>query len=58
MADPIHNRGADLDSPFWDAATVTASASDLARIPTRGLYIGGTGGDVTVTTASNVVALY
>lgn len=52
MSDAMHNRAAGPDSPAWDAATVTAGASDLARVPTRALYIGGTGGDVTVTMAA------
>jgi hypothetical protein len=44
MADPTHNRDADLDDPAWDAVAVTPNNSaDLARIPTRALYIGGAG---------------
>jgi len=51
MADEIFNRDADLDDPAWTAVVITAGAGDLARIPTRGLYVGGTGGDITVTMA-------
>jgi hypothetical protein len=45
----MHNRAAGPESPAWDAAVITAGAGDLARIPTRGIYVGGSGGDVTVT---------
>ncbi len=51
MADPIYNMAAGLESPAWTATVITAGAGDLAVIPTRGLYIGGGGGDVTVTMA-------
>jgi len=51
MADEIFNRDADLDDPAWTAVVIVADAGDLARIPTRGLYVGGTGGDITVTMA-------
>lgn len=43
MADATFNRAAELDSPAWDATAVTAADSDLARIPTRGVYVGGAG---------------
>lgn len=49
MADPYENISADLSSPAWTAASVTPNDSaDLARVATRGLYIGGDG-DITVT---------
>jgi hypothetical protein len=49
MADAMHNVAAGPDSPAWDAAAVTpANDTDLPRFPTRGLYVGGTGGDVAV----------
>jgi hypothetical protein len=51
MADAMHNVAAGPDSPAWTAVVITASADDLARIPTRAIYVGGTGGDVTVTMA-------
>ena len=51
MADAMHNVAAGPESPAWTAVVITADAGDLARIPTRGIYIGGTGGDVTVTMA-------
>ena len=44
MADPIHNRAAELDSPAWTAAAVTPSdGTDLPTAPTRGLYVGSAG---------------
>ena len=52
MSDAMHNVAAGPESPAWDAVVITAGAGDLAKVPTRGLYIGGTGGDVTVTMAS------
>ena len=51
MADAMHNVAAGPDSPAWTAVVITADADDLARIPTRAIYVGGTGGDVTVTMA-------
>jgi hypothetical protein len=51
MADAMHNVAAGPDSPAWTAVVITADAGDLARIPTRAIYVGGTGGDVTVTMA-------
>lgn len=51
MADPIFNHAANLESPAWTAAAVTPNdAADLARVATRGLYIGGDG-DVSVVMA-------
>ena len=44
MADPIFNRDAGLESPVWDAVAVSPdNSNDLARAPTRALYIGGAG---------------
>jgi len=44
MADPLFNRSAELDSPAWDAATVTPSNdADLPRAPTRAVYVGSDG---------------
>ena len=43
MADALFNRDAGLESPAWDAVAITEANADLARIPTRGLYVGGAG---------------
>jgi hypothetical protein len=51
MADANFARGDGPDSRAWTAVVITADAGDLARIPTRAIYVGGTGGDVTVTMA-------
>lgn len=49
MADAVFNRDAGLESPAWDAAAVTPDdGSDLTRIATRGLYIGGGDGTLSV----------
>lgn len=51
MSDEKFNRAAELDSPAWSAAAVSPNDStDLSRVPTRGLYIGGAG-DVEVNMA-------
>ena len=50
MSDAAFNASADLTSPAWDAVAVTPADSDLARVATRGLYIGGNG-DVAVVMA-------
>lgn len=51
MADATYNMAANLESPAWTAAVITAGAGDLAVIPTRFVYVGGAGGDLTVTMA-------
>lgn len=43
MSNVQHNRDANLESPVWDAATVTPADSDLGRTPTRAVYVGGAG---------------
>jgi hypothetical protein len=44
MADAIEQAAANLESPAWDAVVVSPSdGSDLARVATRALYIGGAG---------------
>jgi hypothetical protein len=58
MTIEMARRGDGPDSRAWDGVVITASADDLAIIPTRGLYIGGTGGDITVTMASGRSATY
>ena len=49
MADALLHAEAGLEAPAWDAATVTPNDSaDLARGATRGLYIGGGDGTLSV----------
>lgn len=43
MSDAKLNAGADLTSPAWTAVAVTPADSDLATMPTRGLYVGAAG---------------
>jgi hypothetical protein len=41
MSEAIFNRAANLESPAWSAAAVTPNNdADLARVPTRALWVG------------------
>jgi hypothetical protein len=57
MADAIFNHAANLESPAWTAVAVTPNDSaDLARVATRGLYIGGDGNLSVVMSGGGTVA--
>lgn len=44
MAEVYENSNANLESPAWDAVEVSPSnGSDLGRLATRALYVGGAG---------------
>lgn len=43
MADAIFNHANTLDGPAWNAASVTAADANLPRLPTTGIWVGGTG---------------
>lgn len=51
MSDAMNNVAAGPESPAWTAAVITASADNLAKVPTRAVFVGGAGGDITVTMA-------
>ena len=57
MADIFEDRSSGLESPGYDAVTVTPSDSNDLAITSRAIYV-GTSGDLRVTTASGSIVTF
>ena len=57
MTDFFEDRSSGLESPGFDAASVTPSDSTDLTITSRALYVGGTG-DVRITTAAGSIVTF